>query len=79
MHRDSEESQAIHSSVTALGLLRKKKEERRITKCMGGAIQNTNLQRDSDKVKGCSKRGRPCTACIDGLNRDILQHNKEIW
>ena len=26
---DSEKSQAIHSSVTALGLLKKKKEERR--------------------------------------------------
>ena len=29
MHHDSEKSQAIHSSVTALGLLKKKKEEER--------------------------------------------------
>ena len=46
---------------------------------MGGDIQNTDLQHDSNKVKGCSKRGRPCTACLDGLNRDILQHNEGIW
>ena len=77
MHHDSEKSQAIHSSVTALGLLKKKKERR--TKCVGSNIQNTDLQRDSDEVEGCSKRGYPCTACLNGLNRDILQHNEGIW
>ena len=59
MHHDSEKSQAIHHpSITALGL--HKKEERRWTKCVGGDIQNTNLQCDSDEVKGCSKHGCPC-------------------
>ena len=46
---------------------------------MGGNIQNTDLQCDSNKVKGCSKRGHPCTAHLDGLNRDILRHNEGIW
>ena len=47
MHHDSEKIQAIHSSVTALGLLKKKKER----KCVGGNIHNTDLQRDSNEVK----------------------------
>ena len=47
MHHDSEKSQVIHSSVTVLGL------------CMGGDIQNTDLQRDSDEVEGFSKHGYP--------------------
>ena len=46
---------------------------------MGGDIHNTNLQRDSNEVKGCSKRGHPCAARLDGLNRDIPWHNKGIW
>ena len=49
MHHDSEKSLAIHSSVTALGLL---KEKERWTKCVGGDIQNIGLQYDSDEVKG---------------------------
>ena len=48
-------------------------------KGVGGNIQNTNFQHDSDNVKGCSKRRHPCTARLDGLNRDILWHNKGIW
>ena len=79
MHHDSEKIQAIHSSVTALGLLKKKERKKeRWTKCVGGDIYNTDL-RDSDEIKGCSKRGYPCIACLNGLNRDILRHNEGIW
>ena len=78
MYHDSEKSQVIHSSVTALGL-HAEEEERRGTKCVGGNIQNTDLQRDSNKVKGCSKHGCPCIARLDGINRDILRHNEGIW
>ena len=45
-------------------------------KCVRGNIQNTDLQHDSNKVKGRSKRRRPFSAC---LNRDILWHNEGIW
>ena len=45
---------------------------------MGGDIQNTNIERDSGEVKGCNQRGRPCTACVDGLNCVKLQHNEGI-
>ena len=75
MHHDSEKSQAIHSSVTALGLLKKKE---RWTNCMGGNIQNANFKHDSGVVKGCNQRGHPCTAHVDGLNRVKLQHNEGI-
>ena len=50
-----------------------------LTKCVGGDIYNTDLQRDSDEAKGCSKRGDPCTARLNGLNCDILWHNEGIW
>ena len=47
---------------------------------MGGDIQNTtDLQRDFDKVEGFSKRGYPCTARLNGINRDILRNNEGIW
>ena len=69
-------SQSIRSSVTALGLLKKKKE--RWTKCVGGNIQNTNFQGDSNEVKVCNQCGCPCTARLDSLNRVILQHNEGI-
>ena len=36
MHHDSENSQAIHSSVTALGLLRKKKDDRNVWAAISG-------------------------------------------
>ena len=45
---------------------------------MGGDIQNTHFQRNSIEVKGFSKHGRPCTACIACLNHDIFRHNKRI-
>ena len=41
-------------------------------KYVGGDIQNIDLQRDSNIVKGCSKREHPCTARLDGLDGDIL-------
>ena len=41
-------------------------------KCVGGDIQNSDLKRDSDEVKACSKRGCTCTARLDGLNCNIL-------
>ena len=56
MHHDSE---SICSSVTALGLLKKKRE---INKRRG----------QLNAVKGCSKCRSPCTARLDDLNRDIL-------
>ena len=46
-------------------------------KCVGGNIHNTDLQHDSDEVKGCIKCKYPCTARLNGLNRDILWHKKE--
>ena len=48
-------------------------------KCMGSDIQNAKFKHDFEEVKGCGKRGCPCTAHLDGLNRDILRHNEGIW
>ena len=46
-------------------------------KYVGGNIQNTNFQCDSDEVK-CSSKCE-CTASLDSLNHDILQQNEGIW
>ena len=39
MHHDSEKSQAIHSFVTALGLLKKKKKRKKMNKMRGQRYQ----------------------------------------
>ena len=79
MHHDSEKSQAIHSSVTALGLLtylRRRKDEQNAWV----AISRTpTYNMIPIKLKAAVSVDGPCTACLDGLNRDILQHNEGIW
>ena len=79
MHHESEKGPAIHLSVTALGLLRRRRRRRRRRKYAGGDIENIDIQCDSDELKGSSKCECPCTARLDGLNRDILRHNEGIW
>ena len=70
----SEKSQAILFICYSASLT---EEEDELMKCVGGDIQNTDLQCHSDKVKGCSKHGCPCTARLDGLNRDSFDKTKE--
>ena len=55
-----------------------KEEEERIwwMKCVDGHFQNTDFERDSGEVNGCSKHRYTCTALLDDLNRMILWHNK---
>ena len=45
--------------------------------CVGSDIQNTDLQRDSDEVEGCSKCGCPCTARLDGIYFDTTKESGE--
>ena len=72
MHHDSEKSQAIRSSVTSLGLLKKKtkkKERKKMNKCVGVIFRTPTYNMIPMKLKAaCSKRRCPCTARLDVLN-----------
>ena len=44
---------------------------------MGDNIHNTDLQHDSNEVKGCSKRKYPCTAHLNGQIAIYFDTTKE--
>lgn len=70
LYHVSAKRKAITSFISALGLLKRN----RGTKCAWSNLQNTDFQ--TGGVKGGSMHRHTSTACLDGLNHVILQHNK---
>ena len=62
----------ICSSVTELGLLTKKKDERNVWVVIS---RTPTSNCDSDKVKGYNKCRHPCTACLDSLDCDTMKES----
>ena len=75
MHHDSGKIQAIHSSITALGLLRKKKDERNAWATISSTPTDHAIP--IYKLKVASKHGCLCTARLDGPNHDSFDTMKD--